>query len=586
MYDESVSLFSKANDLFFKSKNKPSKELVNSCNYLGLKKGFAQEIIKATVFITLVSLIPSLILFIIFRNVFFLLIPVVINHFYSEHYKNKYYIEKIKDLGYLPDFFSLLITNLKINPNLENALINSSSFDYGMSSAISKRIMKKIGSGVDINTKEEFIREFKVFNDSKINLCVNSIISAMSVKSCVKRNILFSDSLNQLLGFMKNNAELFSRKIYTSVLMIFGIGTIIPLILVSIFPLIGLINGRFISSYSLFFFLILSVFIVSFIVNDLKKKSPSKFSQISVNSKIKSINPVFLALVIAALSTPSVILAFEKLLNFKVNFFLREYSPFFFYASASVVLSINYFLKNRALVKEKRAVQRVEDSLIDSFMVIGTRINEGHSIESSIKYSLDNSSEDLREFFSKVYSRISRLGIDLRQAFDFSIVSAKIFSKRIKSMIDLLCYTVKKHSLSAGEAMIEMCNYYRKIKSVEFDMDNSLSKNTDMIKMTMLFFSPVVCALIITISAVINSFLVSNNSMMFFSFSSLDVEMLGLLISCYLLILIFILSDFYSFLKYGKDSVESEFELSKSLIIAFLTFTATLIISQVFLFKL
>jgi hypothetical protein len=117
-------------------------------------------------------------------------------------------------------------------------------------------------------------------------------------------------------------------------------------------------------------------------------------------------------------------------------------------------------------------------------------------------------------------------------------------------------------------------------------MDNSLSKNTDMIKMTLLFFSPIVCALIINISGVINSFLDGQDSMIFFTFNSLDVEMLGLLISCYLLALVFVLSNFYSFLQFGEDGIESEFELAKSLIIAFFAFTATLIISKVFLFKL
>ncbi|MDD4352980.1 MAG: hypothetical protein PHN56_00840 [Candidatus Nanoarchaeia archaeon] len=586
MYNESVELFSKAYDLTIKSNIKPSIELTNACDYLNLKKGFSQKITKSTLIITLLFIIPSIVLFCFFNNFLILFIPIIINHFYSEYYKSKYHIELIKDLGYLPDFFSLLITNLKINPNLESAFLNSSNFDYGMSSRISKKIIQKINSGVDINTKEEFSKEFRIFSNSKIDLCVNSLISAISVKNQIKRNILFSDSLNQLLDFMKNNAELFSRKIYTSVLMIFGIGTVIPLILVSIFPLIGLISGTSLDTYSLLFFLILSLFFVSFIISDLKKKSPSKFSQISVNSKIKGINPLLIFLIILALSSSSIILLFEELLNFKTYIFLREYSPYFFYASASIVLSFNYYFKNKMLVKEKRVIQKIEDSLIDSFMVIGSRINEGHSIESSIKYAKDNSENDLKDFFSKVYNKISKLGIELQKAFDFSMISANVFSKRIKSMIDLLCFTVKKHSLSAGEAMIDMCNYYRKIKGVEFDMDNSLSKNTDMIKMTILFFSPIVCALIINISGVINTFVGGQETMIFFTFNGLNIELLGLLISGYLLIFVFVLSDFYSFLKFGEDKIEAEFDLSKSLIIAFLMFTATLIISKVFLFKL
>jgi len=586
MYNESVSFFSKAYGFFVRSRITPSIELVKACEYLGLKKGLSEDIAKAAVFLTIFSVIPSILLLLIFKSALALFIPVIVNHFYSEHYKSKYYIKKIKDLGYLPDFFSLLVTNLKINPNLESALLNSCAFDYGIASRIAKKIMKKISSGVDINTKDEFGKEFMIFDDSRVDLCTNSIISAMSVKNQIKRNLLFSDALAQLLDFMKNNAELFSRKIYTSVLMIFGIGTIIPLVLVSIFPLIGLISGKFVDSYSLFFLLIASVGIVSFIVNDLKKKSPSKFSQISINSQPKAANFFFLFLVILAFSAPSILIIFEKIMGFESDIFFREYFPFFFYASASIVLGINYYLKNKGLLDEKRAVSRIEDSLIDSFMIIGARINEGHSIESSIKYLAEVSKDELKRFFSKVYGKVSRFGVELVRAFDFSIFSAKVFSKRVKSMIDLLCYTVKKHSLSSGEAMIDICNYYRKIRSVEFDMDNSLSKNTEMIKMTMLFFSPIVCALIINISAVINSFTSGQSQAIFFTFGSLDVELLSLLISCYLLALTLVLSDFYSFLKFGDDSIEAEFELSKSLVTAFFAFTATLIISKFFFFKL
>ncbi|MDD2678780.1 MAG: hypothetical protein PHT91_01035 [Candidatus Nanoarchaeia archaeon] len=586
MYDKSVSLLSKAHDFLIKSSPSPSNELINACDYLGLKKGMAHNIVKASLISSLISLIPALALFLLIKNPWVFFAPIIVNHFYSDYYKSKYYIKRVADFGSLPDFFSVLITNLKINPNLESALANASSLDYGMSSKIAKRIMKKISSGVDIDAKDELRKEFRAFNDSKVDLCINSIVSAISVKSQIKRNLLFTDSLNQLLNSMKNNAELFSRRIYSSVLMIFAIGTIIPLVLVSIFPLMSLINGKFVDAYSLFFFLIASVLIVAFISNDLKKKSPSKFSQIIIKSKPKALNPFLVLILIAGFSMPSILLLLEKFLEFKAMVFFREYSAFFFYASASIILSAYFFLKNRDIAKDKKIVQSIEESVIDSFMVIGARINEGHSIESSIKHAVDNSKGHLKEFFFKIYERISKFGFDLADSFNASIFSSKIFSKRVKSLSDLLCFTVKKHSVSAGEAMIEICDYYRRIRGVEFDMDNSLSKNTDMIKMTVFFFSPIVCALIINISVLINSFLLDSGGGMFFSFSSIDAELLGLMISSYLLVLIFVLSNFYSFLKFGDDGVESELNLSKSLIFALFAFTATLIISKIFFFKL
>lgn len=586
MYVKSVLLFSKMYDYILKGNPLASPDLINACNYLGKPKGFSQKIVKASLFLSLTSFLLMIIPFFMLLNPFVFLIPVAINHFYSGHLKSKYYSQRIKDFGHLPDYFTALISSLKINPNLEVALMNVSKMDYGMASRISKKIMHKANSGADINVKDEFLNGFSSLNDSRIELCANSIISAMPIKSAIKRNLIFSEALNQLLESIKNNAELFSRKMHSSVMMIFGVGTVIPLVLISIFPLAGMISGSSLDSFTLFFALIFSSLVVFFIVNDLKKKSPSKFSQVTVDKKRRGINPFLVFLALVAFSFPSIIIALELFLDFSINSPLRDYFGYAFFASASIILGLKYYFESKSLIAKKRKIQSIEDSLIDSFMVIGSRINEGRSIESSIKSARDNSKGELKAFFSRVYLGISSMGLELKEAFDFSIFFDEMHSKRVLEMSNLLAFTAKRHSASAGEAMIEMCNYYRKIKGVEFEMDSSLSKNTDMIRMTMLFFSPIVCALIINISGLINSFASSADSSMFFSFEAVDLGVLGLFISSYLLILTFVLSDFYSFLKHGDDALEKNFELSKSLAISFLAFTATLIISRFLLFKL
>ncbi len=585
MYEKAALSLSRIYDAIIRKDISPSPELSNACRYLGKRPGLEKDIAKASIILSIISLFPAIIFALLFKAYWLLILPVAVNHFFSEHYKSRYCIMKIRDLGHLPDFFSMLISNLKINPNLENALINSCAFDYGKSTGIAKKIIKKISTGVDINAKEELQKEFRIFGELKVDLCINSLVSAISIKDKDRRNMIFSDSLQQLLDFMKSDAELFSRRIYSSVLMIFGLGTIIPLILVSIFPLVGIIGaGGSISIMDLFLFLIASLGIVWFIVEGLKKKSPSKFSQISVVVKPKGIHPLLLALLLLAFSLPSIIILLEKIFSFSIQSPLRQFMPFFFYFSATIILSANFYYKNRELFLEKKAVLEVEDSLIDSFMLIGSRLNEGRGIESSIKYALEMSKGKVRDFFSKIYSKITDYGSDLVSAFNYSIFSSKVFSKRIKSMSDLLCYTAKKHSLSAGESIIELCNYYRKIKGVEFERDNSLSKNTDMIKMTAMFFSPIVCALIINISGIINSFALDAADSMFFGFQAMDLEVLSFIITFYLFLMVVILSNFYSFLIHGDDCVDSEYLLSKNLIISLMTFTATLIISKLLIF--
>ncbi|MBN1923818.1 MAG: hypothetical protein JW791_03605 [Nanoarchaeota archaeon] len=595
MYKESSNILARVYNTFLKEEVHPSSELKQACDYLKLPVKTPESVVKASIVLTLTASIVSLTLLLIYyfsNNLSIILtaallsMPLLVNHFYSNYYKDKYYAERIKDLGFLPDFFSLLITNLKINPNLENALINVSGFNYGRSTFEVRKIVRDLESGKESDVKKRFIGLMKKFNNNSAESAANSLISALSIRSKTSRNQLLNNSLNYLLKGMIDETNKFSRKIYTPILLLFGFGTIIPLIIISVIPVIGLLKDSSFDINTVLLFFLASIFVTKLIINNLKSKSPSRFSQIVIDKEVKGVNIFLLLIIFIGLASPAIIYLFSNILPYYLNF-LEGYQTLFLYISLSFVASLYFFSKSSNLIKEKNKAQRLEQDLIDSFYLLGSRINEGHSVESSLKYVSGIVSGEGKEFLKSAYHKISNLGLSVKTAFSSNHLLKNVYSERVKGLVELFVTSVQKHSLTASENIIEVCNYYKSIQAAEEEMMNSMSKNIDMIRLTTYFFSPVVCALIINIQRLINS-VVSNSSFNFFqlSFSSLNVEFIQLIISSYVFFLTWIMSDLYSFLTSNSEKVASRYDKFKSLMFSCLAFTTTLIISRLLFFQL
>ncbi len=222
------------------------------------------------------------------------------------------------------------------------------------------------------------------------------------------------------------------------------------------------------------------------------------------------------------------------------------------------------------------------------FYLLGSRINEGHSVESSLKYVSDVLNKGrAKVFLKKAYHKINNLGLSVETAFSNAHMMKNIHSQRIKGLVQLFIVSVQKHSITASENIIEVCNYYTSIQNAEKEMINTMSKNTDMIRLTTYLFSPLVCALIINIQRLINSIVLSGNlEFLQLSFSSVNIEVIQFIISFYVFFLTLIMSELYSFLVNNSERVSSLHNAFKSLSISGVVFTTTLLISRLLLFQL
>ncbi len=588
MYDKSVRLFSKVHDFFKLGSVSPSNDLVSSIDYLGKSKSFAEKIVKASriIFFSL-SLFGFFLLFFfgfsLVNLIIILVIGLLINHLFSDFYKNKSYEKRVKDLSKLPDFFSLLISNLKINPNLERSLDYVSKYSFGKVTDDVGRLVRRMYTGKEYDIKKSFLNIMKGFNNKSVFNAANTLIGSLSIRNKNKRNELLERSLSILLKGVVEDARKYSNNIYLPVLLIFSFGTIIPLIIISVFPVISFFTSSALNINNITIIFSISLIVNYFLINRLKNRSPPSFSQINIEKDAKGISLLLLFVLFVGVSSPSFIFFFSKIFDFSFVLF-KGFRTLFLYLGVSLVLGLFFYSKSCKLIKVKKRLKNFESGLITSFYSLGSKISEGQSVEKSIEWvGSVVESDDVKSFYKKTCLLINR-GVGLKKIFSEIHVMDGLSSHRIKGLSDLFVTSVMKHSRSAGENIVSICDFYSRIRSVEKELNNVMSKNAEMIKLTGLFFTPFICALVINIQELLNESLSSNVSgFLSMNFTSFNNEYALLIISFYVLGLSFLLSKLYSFIINSGEEVSSRYYNSVFFFISCLVFTATLIITRLIL---
>jgi hypothetical protein len=114
-----------------------------------------------------------------------------------------------------------------------------------------------------------------------------------------------------------------------------------------------------------------------------------------------------------------------------------------------------------------------------------------------------------------------------------------------------------------------------------------------MMKLTALFFAPLVCGLIITLQAMIQRGierawqrleLASEIGFPFIQVPLISVEILQLLLGVYVLLITILLIRFISLIEYGEDEVMLRIQIYRSLPISLLLFTLSLFLSRAILY--
>jgi hypothetical protein len=157
-----------------------------------------------------------------------------------------------------------------------------------------------------------------------------------------------------------------------------------------------------------------------------------------------------------------------------------------------------------------------------------------------------------------------------------------------------------RHGIKAAtETCTVLIEYISKLKRVERSLITMLQRNLSMMKMTAIFFAPVVCAIVVVLFQLITKGILSATTGSVGTFGELSgiplfgagpiakpsftPEQLQLLLGLYMIGINIILIRYVAVIMYGHDKIQLGLEISRAVIVAVLVFTVTLIMMKAFM---
>lgn len=611
-------------------KEKPSKELENSLKFL--KWGISSSEIKNF------SIISSLVVFSLFTliNMLYtylthqisivltlteLILPLTTYYLILSYPITQSKLIKINAISESPKLLTQIIIALKQNPNLEYAIYNTLKYNKGNLSEELKQILWKNITGEKTNLKAEITHWGEKWSEilPEFKRSIYLIISALSEKNEMKRNDTLDKAIQLTIDGSIQKIKEYANNLYIPTLILFSFGTIIPLVIISLLPIISFIGKDISSPIQMFSLLLISLIIIYLYSNKIITQRPPAFSNVTLlkqmkgfpkpgNIKIKinkfeiEFNAIFYTLSVLVLtSTPGLFYLVNKIYKSEglslLLSLLNGYNTLFIVWGVGIAFTLYTFGTTWFKKKERDKIATLEKEMIDGFYQIASRINEGRSPESAINFVANSMKRtSFGNLMKDTYNLIKNRNVILKHAlFDpnFGTLS-NISSENLKISFELFLNSIKKGSNFCAQTLFMISNHYETLQKTERLMKETLKNSISMMRITVSLLAPIITGLVVTLQQMIqNSITITQERLTalgynfenfpLFNTPMLNVEILQLIAGLYMLFLALILIRYITYIENGKDEVMLGTEIKNNIPLALFIYTLVLIISRAIL---
>jgi len=611
-------------------KEKPSKELENSLKFLKWDISSSEiknfSIISSLVVFSLFTLINMLYTYLthqisIVLTLTELILPLTTYYLILSYPITQSKLIKINAISESPKLLTQIIIALKQNPNLEYAIYNTLKYNKGNLSEELKQILWKNITGEKTNLKAEITHWGEKWSEilPEFKRSIYLIISALSEKNEMKRNDTLDKAIQLTIDGSIQKIKEYANNLYIPTLILFSFGTIIPLVIISLLPIISFIGKDISSPIQMFSLLLISLIIIYLYSNKIITQRPPAFSNVTLlkqmkgfpkpgNIKIKinkfeiEFNAIFYTLSVLVLtSTPGLFYLVNKIYKSEglslLLSLLNSYNTLFIVWGVGIAFTLYTFGTTWFKKKERDKIATLEKEMIDGFYQIASRINEGRSPESAISFVANSMKRtSFGNLMKDTYNLIKNRNVILKHAlFDpnFGTLS-NISSENLKISFELFLNSIKKGSNFCAQTLFMISNHYETLQKTERLMKETLKNSISMMRITVSLLAPIITGLVVTLQQMIqNSITITQERLTalgynfenfpLFNTPMLNVEILQLIAGLYMLFLALILIRYITYIENGKDEVMLGTEIKNNIPLALFIYTLVLIISRAIL---
>ncbi len=391
-------------------------ELKKAIDFLGLKVTPEETTALAAVSFLVSFVIGLPFLFFPIPNAFKLLViflPFAVLYFMLYYPINKAAALRVKSGRELVLAILYMIVYMKTTPNFEGAVRFAATNLEGKLAADLKEVLWKVETGQYTTVEDslmDYLQKWKHYNKELIE-AVHLIRQSMTEPVPERRDMLLNKAIDLVLTETDERMKKYARSLETPVMVLHGLGILLPVMGMVVFPLLAIFMGDTIKGLGILLFVGYDIFlpvVVYFLLNQIFVKRPPTYSSVDISNhpdyvpigkfRIKLFGyerdvsasvPAALVFMFAAIPLLAYIRA--------VGFFYAHSGTFgtmaisiLFVLVLAFSLAIYYFLSSFQKKGLREELIEMENEFEEFMFALGNRLIDGLPIEVALKKAEDD----------------------------------------------------------------------------------------------------------------------------------------------------------------------------------------------------
>ncbi len=299
------------------------------------------------------------------------------------------------------------------------------------------------------------------------------VITAFDSTDPKERNDMMKDAEAIVLEGLKNMGETYSSGLNTPCMMIFGLGIMLPMIIISMLPMLS-IGGMFsVSSIDSRTVTLIVLGIIPLVVGSLilsiRSRNPFYKAQFNT-SDLRYLAPMIIAV-------PAYILLGMNGISDDLAISVA------FIVSGLVTFATIY----PSIMKEKERA-KVEEALKDTLFELGNRLSMGDNFETAVKKALGSRTE-CEDICCKLERELTLCRGDIESAVFMTLSPVSV---EVAGHYCDICKASRRDIRNAGKLAVSIAHQVQDQNTVRKGIENKLKSTMDMMTGTSAIFAPVI----------------------------------------------------------------------------------------------
>ena len=578
---------------------------------------------------------------VVLKLILMLFVPLICAYFVLTYPFSHANLVRMKEGRELINALLYIVVFLRSVPNFEGAVRFAAENVGGKLRGDLKRVLWKVEVGIHNSVEESFTEYLKAWkNYNKEFLESMHLIKESMLEADDERRIAMLDkAIGVVLEGMDNKMKMYARNLETPIMVLHGLGIMLPVMGMIVFPLISIFLAQDLKNIPIYLFLGYNIFLplgVYFFIRHILESRPTTHSGIDVVPK-KSYGNRLRSGISSVINLKRIIMLFALVggliflvpgLKFLVatNMFetcaqgerfaecsgnegdyalVHDMGTMMMSLLVVIGFAVIFIIYHKGKcykgLELRDKIASVEEEFEEAMFALGNRLASGIPIEFALEKVVEDTEElSISGLFEISLKNMNRLSMSFEDSlFDERYGALKEYpSTLIRTIMTSVCGTLERGSKYAAVTMLTIATYLRGMRTTQEKINDLLSSTVSSMKFQAYVLVPAISGVVIAVSDLIIKMLtglsktfagLSSNmpgdaGMSMSPMSIIDVkeampaELLQIVVGVYVVEILVLLAIFVTRIEVGVDEIKESNNIWQFVLIGIVAYLVILMI--------